>query len=146
MIGDGDGSVHGWDEAGGARTLVASPLSGSFRASAFPGQPAQGAVLQFALSHDGRRFAVIRQDIATVDIHDLTDGRRPTQLTPPWSTLKMPAQVSFATDDSIVTAWAVHPMVRDKPRFVTVHRLPRNFGDRLATLNAVWSPDGPPAN
>jgi hypothetical protein len=39
--------------------------------------------LQLALSHDGQRLAVIRQDIATVDIHDLADGRRLTQLTVP---------------------------------------------------------------
>ena len=106
--------------------------------------------MQLALSHDGQRLAVIRQDIATVDIHDLADGRRLTQLTVPSTTLKIPAQASFATDDAIVTAWAVHPMARDKPRFVTVHQIPHNFEEalsaataRLAALNTLWSAEGP---
>ena len=77
--------MHVWDETGGARPLIASPLSGSFRASSWPGQPPQGAVLQLALSHDGRRIAVIRQDLSALDIYDLTDGRQLTHLTPPWS-------------------------------------------------------------
>ena len=152
LVGDSDGRVHVWEEASGNRLLIASPVAESFRASAWPGQPPQGAVLQLALSHDGHRVAVIRQDIATVDIHDLGDGRRLTQLTPPWSTLKIPAQVSFAADDAIVTAWGVHPMARDKPRFVTAHQLPRNFEEalavataRIAALNQMWSAEGPPA-
>ena len=72
-------------------------------------------------------------------------------LTPPWSTLQIPAQTSFAEDDAIVTAWAVHPMAREKPRFVTVHKLPRDFEEALAAanarlqeLNAAWKPDGTP--
>ncbi len=144
LIGDKDGRVHVWDQAGGARVLIASPLAGSFRANAWPGQPPQGAVLHLALSHDGRRVAVIRQDMAALDIYDLADGHYLTELTPPWSTLKIPAQAAFADDDAIVTEWAVHPLARDKPRFVTVHQLPRNLEEaltdaiaRLAALNAV---------
>ena len=151
LIGQSDGAVQVWDETGGARPLIASPLSGSFRASSWPGQPPQGAVLQLALSHDGRRIAVIRQDLSALDIYDLADGRQLTHLTPPWSTLQIPAQTSFAEDDAIVTAWAVHPMAREKPRFVTVHKLPRDFEEALAAanarlqgLNAAWSPDGTP--
>ena len=135
----------------GIRPLIASPLSGSFRVSSWPGQPPRGAVLQLALSHDGRRIAVIRQDLSALDIYDLTDGRQLTHLTPPWSTLQIPAQTSFAEDDAIVTAWAVHPMARAKPRFVTVHKLPRDFEEALAAanarlqgLNAAWKPDGTP--
>jgi hypothetical protein len=151
LIGDQEGGIYVWDETNGARVLIASPLAGSFRANAWPGQPPQGAVLDLALSHDGRRVAVIRQDMAPVDIYDLASGRYLTELTPPWSTLKVPAQVSFADDDAIVTAWAVHPLARNKPRFVTVHQLPGNFEEaltdataRLAALNALWSEEGPP--
>jgi hypothetical protein len=107
-------------------------------------------VLGPALSHDGNRFAVLGQDIAGIDVHDLADGRLLTRLTPPWSTLKIPAQVGFGPNDELVSAWAVHAMARDKPRFVTVHKLPRNFDEALAaasarfvTLNTIWSPEGP---
>jgi WD40 repeat protein len=153
LVGDAAGNVYVWDGSGAARLLVATPLAGSFRANAWPGQPAQGTVLQLAVSHDGNRLAVIRQDLPTVDLHDLGDGRRLTQLTAPWTTLKIPTHVSFAPDDAIVTAWAVHPMAKDKPRYVTVHQVPRNFDalltaatDRLAALEAVWSPVGPSAH
>jgi WD40 repeat protein len=152
LVGDADGNVSVWDGSGVARLLVTTPLAGSFRANAWPEQPAQGTVVQLALSHDGNRLAVIRQDLPTVDLHDLNDGRRLTQLTAPWTTLKIPAHVSFAADDAIVTAWAVHPMAKDKPRYVTVHQIPRNFDellaaatDRLMALEAVWSAAGPPA-
>jgi len=150
LIGDKDGAIHAWDETHGYRDLVASPIAGSVRANAFPGQPPQGAVREMAMSHDGRRLAVIRQDMAPVNIYDLTDGRLLTALTPPWSTLKIPAKVSFATDDAIVTAWALHPLAIAKPRFVTVHQLPRTFEEtleaataRLAALNDVWSAAAP---
>jgi WD40 repeat protein len=152
LVGDGDGNVYVWDGAGVARLLAATPLAGSFRANAWPGQPAQGTIVQLALSHDGNRLAVIRQDLPTVDLHDLSDGRQLTQLTAPWTTLKIPAQVSFAADDAIVTAWAVHPMAKDKPRYMTVHHIPRNFDellavatDRLTALQSVWSAAGPPS-
>ena len=130
--------------------LVPSIFSRAFQATAWPGQPPQGVVLEFALSHDGKRFAVMRQDIPTVDVHDLADGRLLTQLTPPWTTLKVPAHIAFGPEDELVTTWAVHAMARDKPRFVTVHKLPRNFDEalalasaRLIALNTTWSPAGP---
>jgi hypothetical protein len=72
-------------------------------------------------------------------------------LTPPWSTLNIPATVLFAHDDAIVTAWAVHPLAIGKPRFVTVHQLPGTFdaalaagAERLAALNDVWSAEASP--
>jgi WD40 repeat protein len=149
LIGGSDGSVLAWDAVKGRQWLVPSPFGTSFRAMTWPGQPPQGVVLQMALSHDGRRFAVFRQDMPTIDIHDFADGRLLTQLTPPWGTLQTPAQVSFGPDDEIVSVWALHPMARDKPRFVAVHRLPRNFDEaltaataRLATLNDIWTPEG----
>ncbi|HWB49100.1 MAG TPA: AAA family ATPase [Stellaceae bacterium] len=151
LIGDRDGAVHAWDDNQGQRVLIPSPIAGAVRENALPGQPPQGAVLDIALSHDGRRIAVIRQDMASVDIYDLAAGRPLTALTPPWSTMKVPATVLFAGDDAIVTAWAVHPLVRGKPRFVTVHRLPRTFDETLAAatahlvaLNDVWSAEAPP--
>jgi hypothetical protein len=92
----------------------------------------------------------MRQDMPTVDVHDLSDGRLLTQLTPPWSTLKVPAHIAFGPDDELITTWAVHAMARAKPRFVTVHKLPRNFDEalaaasaRLTALNTTWSPAGP---
>jgi len=151
VAGDRDGSIHVWDKAHGYRDFIASPIAGSVRANAFPGQPPQGAVRELAVSHDGHRLAVIRQDMAPVDIYDLADGRLLTALTPPWSTLKVPATVSFASDDAIVTAWAVHPLAIGKPRFVTVHELPRTFAEalaaataRLAALDDVWTAKAPP--
>ena len=151
LVGDGEGNVYVWDGSGATRLLIPTPLAGSFRANPWPRQPAQGTVLQLAPSHDGNRLAVIRQDLPTVDLHDLSDGRHLTQLTAPWTTLKIPAYVAFAADDAIVTAWAVHPMAKDKPRYVTVHQIPRNFEellavatDRLTKLEAVWSAAGPP--
>jgi hypothetical protein len=157
LVGGEDGSVLAWDVAGKARRwLVPTPFEKSFQATAWPGQPPQGTVLNIALSHDGRRFALLRQDMPSVELHDMKDGRYLTELTPPWSTLKVPADVSFSADDTILTAWAVHAMARDKPNFVTVHRVPRDFDEalaavttRLQALNAKWSAEGPspePAN
>jgi hypothetical protein len=157
LVGGEDGSVLAWDPVGKARRwLVPTPFEKSFQATAWPGQPPQGTVLNIAPSNDGRRFAILRQDLPSIEIHDLKDGRYLTELTAPWSTLKVPAEISFGADDMIVTAWAVHAMARDKPRFATVHRLPRNFDEaltaaavRLQVLNATWSADGPnpqPAN
>lgn len=150
LIGGKDGSVTAWTPAKGQSWLIPSPFARSFQASAWPGQPPQGVVLQIALSNDGKRVAVIRQDMPTVDIHEMAEGRLLTQLTPPWSTLRGPAQVSFGPTDEIVTAWTVHAMSRDKPRFVTAHRLPRNFDEalaaataRLAKMNTTWTPAGP---
>jgi hypothetical protein len=150
LVGGADGSVLAWRAGRGQRWLVPTPFAGAFQATAWPDQPPQGVVLRFAVSHDGSRFAVFRQDMPSVDIHRMSDGRLLTQLTPPWSTLKVPAEVSFGPSDELVTAWAVHAMAREKPRFVTVHRLPRNFDEaldaaraRLTTLSTVWSPEGP---
>jgi hypothetical protein len=146
LIGRTDGSVLGWSAGKDHAWLVASSFDRAFQASAWPGQPPQGVVLQLELSHDGGRFAVIRQDMPSIDIHEVSNGRLLTRLTPPWSTLSVPAQVSFGPNDEIVSAWAVHAMAREKPRFVTVHRLPRNFDEaltaataRLAAMNSVWS-------
>ena len=93
-------------------------------------------MLNLALSRDGQRFAVLRQDMPNIDINDLTDGRLLTRLTPPWSTINAPAQVAFGPNDEIISAWAVHAMARDKPRFITVHKLPRNFAEALAAASA----------
>jgi hypothetical protein len=151
LVGGTDGSVLAWSPGRGRRWLVPTPFARAFQASAWPGQPPQGVVLNLALSRDGQRFAVLRQDIPNIDINDLTDGRLLTRLTPPWSTINAPAQVGFGPGDEIISAWAVHAMARDKPRFITVHKLPRNFAEalatasaRLATLNTIWSPEGPP--
>jgi hypothetical protein len=151
FTGDRDGAIHAWDETHGYRDLVAAPIGDSVRANTLPGQPPQGAVRDLAVSQDGQRIAVIRQDMAPVDIYDVADGRLLTMLTPPWSTLKVPAKVSFAADDAIVTAWAVHPLAIGKPRFVTVHQLPWTFDKalaaataRLAALDEVWSAAAPP--
>ena len=156
LIGGSDGSVLAWERAKGRKWLVPSPFAKSFQASAWPGQPPQGVVLQIALSNDGRRFAIIRQDMAPIGIYDIADGRQLTELTPPWTTLSVPAHVAFAANDDIVSTWALHAMTRDKPSYVTVHRLPRNFDEALAAasarrtaLGAVWTPEGPtpiPAN
>jgi hypothetical protein len=150
LIGGKDGSVVAWQAGLGRSWVIASPFSRNFQASAWPGQPPQGTVLDLALSRDGTRLAVIRQDTPSVDLHDMTNGHLLTKLTAPWSTLSIPAQVSFGPDDDIITAWACHAMTRDKPRYVTVHRLPRNFdealaaaSERLAALNTTWSPAGP---
>jgi hypothetical protein len=150
LIGRTDGSVLAWNTAGKPAWLIASPFETSFQASAWPGQPAQGVVLQIAASRDGRRFAVIRQDIPQIDIHEVGTGRLLTRLAAPWSTLKVPAHVTFGPDDEILSAWAVHAMTRAKPRFVSVHRLPRSFAEALAAatvqlekLNRPWSPEGP---
>jgi WD40 repeat protein len=150
LVGGSDGSVLAWAPGAGRKWLVPTIFSRAFQATAWPGQPPQGVVLNLALSHDGKRFAVTRQDMPTVDLHDLTDGHLLTQLTPPWTTLKVPAHIAFGPNDELVTAWAVHAMARQKPRFVTVHSLPRNFEEalarasaRLAALNTTWSPAGP---
>ena len=150
LIGGSDGSVTAWQSGRGQMWLIASPFSRSFQASAWPGQPPQGVVLDLALSHDGTRLAVIRQDTPNVDLYDLADGRLLTSLTPPWSTLSIPARISFGPDDDLVTAWAFHAMTRDRPRYISVHRLPRNFDEALAAatarqaaLSTTWSPAGP---
>jgi WD40 repeat protein len=151
LIGGKDGSVLAWQPAIGRTWLIPSPFSRTFQASAWPGQPPQGIVLDLAVSHDSTRLAVLRQDTQSVDLHDLADGRLLTALTPPSSTLSIPARISFGPNDDLVTAWAFHAMTRDKPRYIAVHRLPRNFDEalaaaraRLTALNTIWSPAGPP--
>jgi hypothetical protein len=148
LIGRTDGSVLAWNSEHKREWLIASPFEKSFQASAWPGQPPQGVVLDIALSTDGHRFAVVRQDIANIDIHDVADGRFLTRLSPPWGTLKAPASVTFGPNDQILSSWAVHAMVRNTPRFIMVHRLPRNFEEalalatrRLESLTATWSTD-----
>jgi outer membrane protein assembly factor BamB len=131
LIGQRDGSVLAWRQ-GKRAWLVPSPFEKSFRASAWPGQPPQGVVLQIALSHDGRRFAIIRQDMPNIDIHETASGRLLTQLASPSTTLSVPARVAFGPNDEIVSSWAFHAMTRNKPRFVMLHRLPRNFEEALA--------------
>jgi len=145
LIGRADGSVTAW--AAGKRTwLIPSPFEKSFQASAWPGQPPQGVVLALALSHDGQRFAVMRQDMPGIDIHEVASGRLLTQLTPPWSTLKVPSHVAFGPQDEIVSSWAVHAMTRNKPRMVTLHRLPRNFAEALTAAQRQLEVLGEPAN
>lgn len=150
LIGGKDGSIVAWQTGVGPKWVIPSPFARGFQASAWPGQPAQGVVLDLAVSQDGTRLAVLRQDTPSVDLYDLTDGRLLTRLTPPWSTLSIPAQIAFGPHDDLVTAWTLHAMTRDKPRYVAVHRLPRNFDDaliaargRLAAMNTIWSPAGP---
>ena len=151
LIGASDGSVVAWQAGAGQKWIIPSPFSRGFQASAWPGQPLQGVVLDLAVSQDKTRVAVLRQDTQTVDLHDLFDGRLLTKLTPPWSTLSIPAQIAFGPNDELVTAWAFHAMTRDKPRYVAVHRLPRDFdaalaaaSARLAAMKTIWSPAGPP--
>ena len=128
----------------------ASPLEGSVKASNLPNQPPQGTVLQIALSRDGERFAVIRQDVRQIDIHRLSDGSRLTALTPPSNVAPVPVAVSFERDEVIVAAWTIHVMMRQTPVYVTAHRLPRDLKEalaeaelRLATYAKPWSPSGP---
>ena len=150
LIGGRDGSVTAWHAEAGRTWVIPSPFARGFQASAWPGQPSQGIVLDLAVSPEGTRLAVLRQDTKTIDLHDLTDGRLLTRLTPPSLTLSIPAQIAFGPTGDLVTAWAFHPMTRDRPRYVDVHRLPRNFDEalaaasaRLATMNTIWSPAGP---
>jgi hypothetical protein len=150
LVGGTDGSVVAIRPGAGSMWSIPSPFSRSFKASAWPGQPAQGVVLDLAMSSDGTRLAVVRQDMPNIDLHDSSTGGWLTALTPPSSTLGIPASVSFGPGGDIVTAWAFHAMTRDRPKYVAVHRLPRNFdealaaaGARLGALKTIWSPSGP---
>jgi hypothetical protein len=112
--------------------------------------PPQGTVLQIALSQDDRRFAVIRQDLTPIDIYELVDGHRLTALTPPSTIARVPTTVSFEKDDTIVVAWALHVLARQRPIYVTAHRLPRDLKEaiamaqvRLEAFAKPWSPSGP---
>jgi len=105
--------------------------------------------LQIALSRDGERFAVLRQDMQTIDIHDLADGRHLTALTPPSNVGRIPVAVSFAENDTVISAWTLHVLTRQTPVYVTAHLLPRNLKEalsaaevRLAALSNTWSPNG----
>jgi DNA-binding beta-propeller fold protein YncE len=147
-VGREDGSISAVDLAGVALWTIGSPIEQSFATSAWPGQPPRGTVLQIAVSRDGRRIAVVRQDVAALDIHDTSKGAHLTQLTPPWSH-GAPAGAAFEGEDVIVTAWAVHAMARDRPRGVTAHALPPTFERALAAAEArlaglaVWRPEEP---
>jgi hypothetical protein len=150
LIGHGDGSVSAFEIGKGRRWSIASPLEGSVKSSALPNQPPQGTVLQIALSRDGGRLAVIRQDMRQIDIYGLADGRSLTALTPPSSIAPIPVAVSFEADEAIVSAWALHVLTRQTPIYVTVHRLPKDLKEalsaaelRLAVLTNLWSPSGP---
>ena len=150
LIGGRDGSVTARPTDADRAWAIPSPFVRGFQASAWPGQPQQGVVLDLAISQDGMRLAVMRQDIKTIDLHDLTNGHLLTRLTPPSLTLTTPAKVEFGPTDDLITAWAFHPMMRDRPRYIAVHRLPRNLDEalaaasgRLAIMNTIWSPTGP---
>jgi hypothetical protein len=107
-------------------------------------------VLQIEPSRDGHRLAVIRQEIPGIDFYDLASGEYLTSLTPPWL-YGVPASVNFSPAGAIVSAWGIHAMTRETPAFVSVHNLPRSFDEalaaakaRLAAMEAVWTPAGPP--
>jgi WD40 repeat protein len=150
FVGRADGTVSAW--AGGRSLWSApSPLERAFEASAWPGQPAKGVVHEISVSPDGRRIAVVRQDLPAAILYDARDGRRLTQLTPPWA-FGVPAHVSFTKEGETITAWAVHAMTRGKPSYVTVHQLPGDFAQalargkqHLARLRQVWPVDAPPS-
>ncbi|MFI5013704.1 MAG: hypothetical protein ACHQAY_15295 [Hyphomicrobiales bacterium] len=139
LIGRADGSVLAWEMGKGHRWLVASPFDQSFQASALPNQPPQGVVVQLALSHDERRFAVIRQDIRTIDIHDLGDGRHLTALTPPSAVARVPLDVSFAQNGTVLASWGFGTTTDQIPIYVTAHRLPLGFEAALAAAKARFA-------
>jgi hypothetical protein len=151
LVGRADGSLTAFEPGKGSRWSIPSPLEGSVKASSLPNQPPQGAVLAIALSQDGERFAVLRQDMPTLDIHRLADGRHLAALTGPSTVARLPASVSFDAQDRIVTAWTLHALTRQTPIYVTLHLLPRNLTDELAAaerglaaVETTRSPDGAP--
>jgi hypothetical protein len=105
--------------------------------------------LASAASQDGWRLAVVRHDVATLDIHDSSSGRHLTRLTPPWN-FGVPTSASFGEDNLLLTQWAVHALAREQPGYLAVHQLPRDFDAvlakaqaRLKALTNVWAPGGP---
>jgi hypothetical protein len=151
LVGHGDGSLAAYEIGKGLRWTIASPLEGTVKGTPLPNQPPQGTVLQIAVAREGGRFAVIRQDVPQIDIHELSDGRTLTALSPPSNIDPVPVTVSFEPGDVIVSSWTLHVMTRQTPLYVMAHLLPKDFDEALATAEArlavytkPWSPSGPP--
>ena len=149
-VGFRDGGVEAFTADGGARWSIGSPLGRAFSENnAWPGQPPKGLVLSLMPSADGKTLAVIRQDLGSVDLHDAASGRLRTHLTSPGA-FGTPSRVELM-GDRILTSWAPHAMLHDKPNYMTLHQLPTDDAallaaatERLRRLDAVWSPAGPP--
>ncbi|WP_375460409.1 AAA family ATPase [uncultured Enterovirga sp.] len=127
---------------------VSPPSDETFEATALPGQKPRGTILQLAVSR-GQRVAIVRQDMLAVDLHDLASGQFLTQLTPPWMA-GVPGHVAFDPEDRIVTAWSLHPLIREKSSAASLHALPLSREEALKAVEVALAksvprlPDGSP--
>ncbi|MBV1707990.1 MAG: WD40 repeat domain-containing protein, partial [Hyphomicrobiales bacterium] len=152
LAGHRDGSITAFDSAGHRLWRIASPLNGAFsEQQAMPGRPPRGVVLRMAFSPGGRRLAVIREQLAELDLYDTGSGTLLTHLSSPWS-FGEPAAVHLGSGGLIASAWATLPQLLDKPRRVMLHQIPTHFADilalarrRLQGLQETWPADRPAA-
>ncbi len=152
LVGHRDGSISAFDSAGHKLWRVPSPLNGAFsEQQGMPGRPPRGVVLRLAFSPKGRRFAVVREQMAELDLYDAASGTLLTHLSSPWS-FGEPATVHLGKDGLIASSWATFPNLLDKPRRIMLHQIPERFSDilalarvRLQTLQTSWSAKGPRA-
>jgi hypothetical protein len=147
LIGRRNGSISARAMDGTELWTIASPLGDTFTEdNAWPDMPPKGTVLQIAFSPEGKRFAVIRQDLPTLDLYEGGTGRFLTALTPPWP-YGVPASVELPDETRVLSTWAYHAMTRFAPAYVASHTIPGTLPealelarDRLAALQAVWTP------
>ena len=128
--------------AGQLLWTVASPVDASFAVAAWPGQKARGAVLALATSRTGR-LAIVRQDVKTVDLHDLATGQHLTQLTSSRINNSVPAAVAFDGAGRVLTTWALVAMALDKPISVTLHAVPLDRAEALSAAKAALASSVP---
>ena len=152
LVGCRTGAVLGLDRAGHALWSIASPLGDAFKDTPSGQPPPKGAVLELAFSPDGKRLGVAREDMPTVDLYDVADGQFLTRIAPPWSFTGVPAHVALADGGRVLATWAFNRLTLATPGQITLHRLPEDFPtalaeakSRLAALQVVWNPNGPPA-
>ena len=149
LVGHRDGSISAFDSAGRKLWRIPSPLNGAFsEQQAMPGQLPRGVVLRIAFAPDGRSFAVVRQQMAELDLYDTASGTLLTHLSSPWS-FGGPASVHLGKRGLIASSWATLPQLRERPRRIMLHRIPLRFSDtlalarlRLGALQTIWSAAG----
>ena len=146
VLGLGDGRVTAVEPGGALVWTLTPPADETFEVASLPGHEPRGTIILLAISPGGR-LAIVRQDMPTVDLHEVSSGQFLTQLSAPWMQ-GIAATVAFDREDRVATAWALHAILRTKPTAVAFHALPLSREDALAAVHAALAsavpvaPDG----
>ncbi len=142
VIGYENGSVAAVSRKGEFLWAIPSPVDESFAVNALPGKKERGAVLGLAVSRRGR-LAIVRQDVARVDLHDLATGQLLTRLTSSGINNGVPATGAFDEADRLVTSWAAAAVAIASPNMITFHALPLDRANALAAAEAALAAFAP---